>query len=315
MKPIVTATLNPSIDGAAETDRVRHTHKIRTTNERYDPGGGGINVARVVRELGGESVAVYAAGGATGGVLDTLVGQRGIAFERVPIAQDTRISHVVFERESGKEYRFVPEGPRLSAEECEAFLATIADLDADYVVASGSLPRGAPEDFYPRLVARARERGIAVVLDTSGAALRAAIAHGGLLLVKPSSGEFEALVGRPLDGIDAIAREAAALVAAGKAEIVAVTMGHEGALLATREGVVRRHTPEVEVRSAVGAGDSFVAGMTFALATGKSPREAFVTGMAAGTAAVLTPGTDLCARPDVERLEAQIAAMTEESLA
>lgn len=314
MKAIVTATLNPSIDGAAETDRVRHTHKIRTSNERYDPGGGGINVARVVRELGGESIAVYAAGGVTGGVLDALVTQRGIAFERVPIAQDTRISHVVFERESGKEYRFTPEGPELSSEECEAFLERVAGQDADFVVASGSLPRGAREDFYPRLVARARERGAEVVLDTSGAALSAAIAHGGLHLAKPSAGEFAKLAGRPLEGIDAIAREAMALVEAGKVAILAVTMGHEGALLATREGVVRRQTPEVEVRSAVGAGDSFVAGMTFALATGRSPREAFVTGMAAGTAAVLTPGTELCARADVVRLEAEIAAMQEEKI-
>ncbi|WP_372424573.1 1-phosphofructokinase family hexose kinase [Salinarimonas chemoclinalis] len=308
MKPILTLTLNPSVDGSAEADTVRHTHKIRTSNERYDPGGGGINVARVLVELGAEACAVYAAGGATGGVLDTLVAQRGIAFTRIPIHDDTRISHVVFERSSGKEYRFVPEGPLLREGECAAVLAEIEGRDVDWIVASGSLPRGTPPGFYARIADIAAAKGAKLVLDTSGAALADTLAHGGIHLVKPSQGELEKAIGRPLADAEAIGAAAMEFVAAGKVDLVAVTLGHEGAILASREGVVREEVPRVEVRSAVGAGDSFVAGMTFGLATGLSPREAFVLGMAAGTAAVLTPGTELCKRADVARLRAEIGA-------
>ncbi|MGJ3261606.1 MAG: 1-phosphofructokinase family hexose kinase [Salinarimonas sp.] len=298
--------LNPSVDGSAEADLVRHTHKIRTSNERYDPGGGGINVARVITELGASACAVYAAGGATGSVLDTLVGQRGIAFERVPIHDDTRISHVVYERSSGKEYRFVPEGPLLRDGECRAVLDAIRDRDVDWIVASGSLPRGTKPGFYGEIADIAARKGAKLVLDTSGPALAETLAHGGVHLVKPSHGELEKALGRTLPDADAIGAAAMEFVEAGKVDLVAVTLGHEGAILASREGIVRKAVPQVEVRSAVGAGDSFVAGMTYGLATGLSPREAFVLGMAAGTAAVLTPGTELCKREDVERLRAEI---------
>lgn len=307
MKPILTLTLNPSVDGSAETDVVRHTHKIRTSNERYDPGGGGINVARVIEELGARACAVYAAGGATGGVLDTLVSARGIAFERIPIHDDTRISHVVYERTSGKEYRFVPEGPLLRESECSGVLDAIARHDVDWIVASGSLPRGTQPGFYGEIADIAARKGAKLVLDTSGPALADTLAHGGVHLVKPSHGELEKALGRELPDAEAIGAAAMAFVEAGKADLVAVTLGHEGAILASRAGVLRRAVPQVEVRSAVGAGDSFVAGMTYGLATGLSPQAAFVLGMAAGTAAVLTPGTELCKRADVERLRAEIA--------
>ncbi len=111
MKPIVTLTLNPCIDGASETDVVRPTHKIRTSNERYYAGGGGINVARVIAELGGPVLPVYLNGGAIGPLLDRLLGDAGLAVRPVPIANSIRISHAVYERSTGLEYRFVAEGP------------------------------------------------------------------------------------------------------------------------------------------------------------------------------------------------------------
>lgn len=306
MKPIVTLTLNPSIDGSAEADTVRHTHKIRTSNERYDPGGGGINVARVVQELGLEACALYAAGGSTGGVLDKLVAHRGLRFVRVPIEDDTRISHVVYERSSGKEYRFVPEGPLLRESECAAIRAALEEQDADWIVASGSLPRGTAPGFYGLIAGIAARKGAKLVLDTSGPALAHALEHGGVHMMKPSHGELEKALGRALDTPAAIGAAAMSIVEAGKVDLLAVTLGHEGAILASKEGIVRKRAPQVEVRSAVGAGDSFVAGMTAGLARGLSARDAFVMGMAAGTAAVLTPGTELCKREDVERLRAQI---------
>ncbi len=306
MAKILTLTLNPSIDGSAEAEKVRHTNKVRTSNERFDPGGGGINVARVIRELGGDVCALYLAGGATGDVLDSLIDQQGVARKRIPIADDTRLSHVVYERESGKEFRFTPEGPKLAPDEISACLDALRAMDCDYLVASGSLPRGVEADFYTRVADIAREKGAHFVLDTSGDALEAALEHGGIHFVKPSHGEFRNLTGRDCHHADEISAAAKAFIDDGKAEMIAVTLGHEGAVLIDGEGAYQRAVPEVEVRSAVGAGDSFVAGMTHGLSTGLSNRDAFLMGMAAGSATVMTPGTQLCRREDVERLYAQL---------
>jgi 6-phosphofructokinase 2 len=300
--PILTLTLNPAIDGSCEAEVVRPIRKVRTSRERYEPGGGGINVSRVVRILGGVTRAVYLAGGATGSVFDALLLEEGVEGLRVPIRDHTRISQTVYERSTGLEYRFVPEGPEVGASEWQGCLDSIAAMEFRYLVASGSLPRGVPADFYCRVSDLARAKGAKFVLDTSGEALRRTVAHGGIFLVKPSLGEFEALVGRAIKDHAAQGEAAMALVRSGAVETVALTMGHEGALLATAAGVARRPAMEVQVRSAVGAGDSFLAAMTLALARGAEAGEAFLWGIAAGTAAVTTPGTELCRREDVERL-------------
>ena len=307
MKPIATLTLNPSIDGAAQAETVRPIHKVRTTDERFDPGGGGINVSRVVRELGGPTLAIYLAGGATGGVFDELLATAAVIRRRIPIADHTRISHAVFERSSGKEYRFVPEGPLVAQAEWRGCLAALDEIDCEYLVASGSLPRGVPEDFYALVGEAARRKGIKLVLDTSGAALRAGIGDG-VHLIKPSLGEFEALVGRKLPLAADQAAAARDLIASGAAEIVALTLGRDGALLVTSERALRLTPPKVPVLSATGAGDSFLAAMTLRLAEGRTVEEAFAYGMAAGAAAVLLAGTGLCRREDVERLYADMPA-------
>ncbi len=300
MKPIVTLTLNPSIDGSSEAETVRPIHKVRTSNERYEPGGGGINVTRVIQELGGSSLALYLAGGVTGSVLEDLLTSNRIGGNRIPIRDHTRVSHTVFEKTTGLEYRFVPEGPEIDPSEWQDCLAVLGTLECEYLVASGSIPRGVPADFYVQVAAIAREKGMKLVLDTSGQALRETIAAGGIHLAKPSLGEFEQLVGRSLKEAGELEEAAMDVVRSGRVELLAVTMGHEGALLAQESGTLRLPALKADVRSAVGAGDSFVAAMTLALARGAAPEEAFRWGIAAGTAAVQTPGTGLCRRGDVE---------------
>lgn len=309
MPRITTLTLNPTIDLASEAAAVHPIRKIRTFAERQDPGGGGVNVARVVRELGGETLAVILAGGVTGRFLEELLDEGGIPRQTVPIAGRTRISQTVLDRSTGQEYRFVAEGPRVAEAEWQAALAALAALREGWLVASGSLAPGVPEDFYARLSARAREAGLRFVVDTSGAALRATLEAGGITLIKPSLGEFETLIGRKLPEAAAQEQAALELVRSGKVEMVALTLGRDGAMLATAEGTLRLPALEVEVRGAVGAGDSFLAAMTLALARGRTPRDAFAWGVAAGAAAVSNAGTAHPGRAEVASLRRRIAGV------
>ncbi len=304
---IVTMSLNPTIDVASEADLVRPTHKVRTSNESYDPGGGGVNVARVITELGGAAEVICPAGGFSGNLLDQLLGQSGIRRTIVPIRGNTRISFTVFERKTGFEYRFIPNGPKLAPEELEACLEAVREADCDYFVASGSVPLGAPTDVLAQIAEIVREKGGKFVLDSSGAGLSVTLERVPVYMVKPSIGELEALKGRRLD--DESARDAAVdLVKRGRAEIVAVTMGAAGAMVATRNGVLRMRSPRVQAHSAVGAGDSFVGAMTLALAQGRPIEDALTFAVAAGAASVLTAGTRLCIAADVMRIYDEIRA-------
>lgn len=298
---IATLTLNPAIDISSETETVRHTHKVRTTGEAMEPGGGGINVARVLDKLGADVTALFLGGGATGRVLDELLGRAGIGHHLIAIGEDSRISLTVLETSTGHEFRFVPEGPRVTPSEVKNALEAATSIDCDYLVASGSLPPGVPDDFYAQICERASARGALFLLDTSGGALKAALEAGGIFLVKPSRGEFEAFAGRKLSTAD-LAAEAERLVRSGAAENVAITLGREGAILATREGSEMARALPVEACSAVGAGDSFLAGMVYGFSLGRSAKEAFRVGLAAGAAAVLSCGGELAKREDLERL-------------
>lgn len=307
MTSIATLTLNPTIDVSYEVDRVFHTRKIRTRKEHYNPGGGGINVARVFVRLGGNARCYYMSGGATGPALDGLLDLHQLVRSRIAIAGPTRVSTAAFDTESGREYRFVPPGPEIAGHEWQSCLDRLSQVKCDVFVASGSLPPGVPEDFYARIAALVVPRGIRMVLDSSGPGLRGGLAGGSIYLVKPSLGELEDFVGRRLEGADSIAEAALAIVSAGHAENVAVTLGHRGALLARAEGPVFLPAVSVETRSAVGAGDSFLAAMVFALSSGEDAVEALRFGMAAGAAAVLRPGADLSLAADIHRLFPQVA--------
>ena len=303
MTAIVTLSLNPTIDGFATAEAIRPLRKIRTTDEHYHAGGGGIIVARVIGELGRRAQVVYLAGGETGQILDDLIARAKIDAQRVSIAGTTRIAHTVFERVSGMEYRFTPEGPEVSGEEWQDCLAALDALAIDVLVVSGSLPRGLPVDAYHRVIDIAARKHARVVLDTSGPALRATLDRG-VFLVKPSLGELETLVGHALP--DAASQEAAArqLIDAGNAEVVAVSLGRDGAVLVSKDGVWRRAAPKVVARSALGAGDSFVAAITVAMVDGWPLDAALDYGVAAGAAAVIAPNDGGCRAADVERLYA-----------
>jgi 6-phosphofructokinase 2 len=303
MAQIIALALNPAIDISSDADVVRTTRKVRTFNETYDPGGGGVNVARVVTELRGDVELVYLAGGATGALLDELLDRATVRRRHVRIVGDTRISFTVHERESGLEYRFVASGPELSQAELDACLLALGTCDFSYLVASGSLPRGVPGDFLARVATVASAKGARFILDSSGAGLKETLAQTSVFLMKPNLEELQELTGKELNE-DTARAEAEELVRRGQAEIVAVTMGASGAILATRRGTLRVPALEVDVRSSVGAGDSFLGAMTLALAQERTSADALCFAMAAGASALLHPGTKLCSRDSVLKLYA-----------
>jgi 6-phosphofructokinase 2 len=270
-------------------------------------GGGGINVARVLVRLGETVRALFPIGGPTGDRLMRLLTADGVAIDGVPIAGDTRESFTVRELATGRELRFVLPGPTLSEAEWQACLARLGSQPASrWWVASGSLPPGVPTDFFARVARLARAAGCRLVLDTSGEPLRAALEEG-VYLVKPSLREMSELAGTPLNTLAQQRDAASALVARGSAEVVALSLGAQGALLATSGVGLLANAPQVSVVSTVGAGDSFLAGLVAALSRQSEPVEAFRSAVAAGAAALLAPGTALCQPQAIARLRVQVA--------
>ncbi len=302
MPAIVTLTMNPALDVATATEIIIPSTKLRCEAPRYDPGGGGINVARAVHMLGGDTLAVFPTGGASGQMIQGLLGQEHIPQIAVPVAGMTRQSLAVLARQSGEQYRFLLPGPALAVHDQERVLDALAAhaAGATFIVASGSLPPGVADDFYARVGALARRCDAAFALDSSGAALKGA--GSGIFLIKASLRELGQLHGATIAGDAAQEAAARGVIAEGRCEVLVVSLGAEGALLATKEGCWRFAAARVAALSSIGAGDSMLAGILVALVRGWPLAQAVRFGVAAGAAALLRPGTELCRREDTERL-------------
>jgi len=307
MKNILTLTLNPALDISTRIARVMPVRKLRCDVAERDPGGGGINVARVLKRLEAEVTALFPVGGGSGDLVRRLVAAEGVNSVTVPIAGETRENFTVNEIESQQQYRFVLAGPNLTEAELGNCLDKLAgEMAADGIlVASGSLPEGVPANLYASVAKIAAASGASFVLDSAGTALAGALGPG-VSLIKPNLRELGDLVGENVSNESEQIKACQALVREGKTVAVALTLGADGALLVSEEGVWRARPPKVATESAVGAGDSFTAGMVWGMATGWSLEKAFSLGIAAGAAAALTPGTELCHADDVWRFADQI---------
>jgi 6-phosphofructokinase 2 len=310
MKPehIVTLTMNPAIDVSASVKQMMTEHKIRCLKTRRDPGGGGINVARVLKRFGADPLAIFPMGGPSGHMLERLVAAEEVRHQSFMIARDCRANFNANELQTGKQFRFVLPGPTLGEEEWTAGLGLMtAASSSGYAVGSGSLPRGVPNDFYARLARNLRVQGGArLVLDTSGPPLKNAL-DVGVYLVKPSLSEFTDLLGENNPSQEACVAAAKNLVTNGKAELVALTMGPDGAMLISRDVSLFAKPVPVTVRGTVGAGDSFLAMLVLSLAKHENVVDAFRQACAGGAAALVSAGTGL-ASPDVV---AQLAPQVE----
>lgn len=299
---LVTVTLNPCIDKTFSVERVVADRKLAARDVHVYPGGGGINVARAATRLGVEAQALWTCGGDVGRQLQRLLAAEHVPNAPVPIDGEVRENVIVFDESTGEQYRFGLPGPKLSQADRERWLAAIEGIapSVEYVVFSGSLPAAEPGEWFQELL-RAVRRPARVIVDTAGVALRRAL-DSGVYLIKPNQRELGEVVGRELTRETEIEEVARGIVVAGSAEVVVVSLGRGGALCVTKDGAARFAAPAVLARSKVGAGDSMVAGMTAALTQQRSLDDAVRWGVAAGSAAVMNEGTELCRREDAERI-------------
>jgi len=298
---VVTVTLNPTIDKNYFVERVVPDHKLRSNNPTSDPGGGGINVSRGIKELGGQSTAFFVSGGRTGKHLEDLLSVTGIEFRAFPNAGETRESITISETTSDKQYRIVTEGPEVSMKVVEEILDACKKIKPSFLVASGSLPKGLPPDTYARFASLAKSMESKFVLDTSGEALTAA-ADEGVFFLKPNLKELSKLSGVEELELDLVDHAAKELIVKGWCHAVVVSLGASGAMLVTDKHFIHYRTPTVKKKSTVGAGDSMVAGIVWALQFGFPNEDVVAWGVACGTAATMNEGTRLFKKADAEKL-------------
>lgn len=303
MVKIYTLTLAPSLDSATQTPQIYPKGKLRCSAPVFEPGGGGINVARAITFLGGNATALFPAGGATGEHLVALLQAEHVPVNSVESREWTRQNLHVHVGASGEQYRFVMPGATLHDDELEALQNNISQIDSgSLLVISGSLPPGVSLTQFVSLIKSAQQHGLRCIIDSSGDALAAALAIGDIELVKPNQKELSALVQRDLNQPDDVRNAAQEIVRSGKARRVVVSLGAQGALAVDAHSCVQVVPPPIKSQSTVGAGDSMVGAMTLKLAEGASLEEMVRYGVAAGSAATINQGTRLCSRENTQKI-------------
>ncbi|HET9056336.1 MAG: 1-phosphofructokinase family hexose kinase [Sediminibacterium magnilacihabitans] len=300
---IVTITINPAVDKSTTLDKLIPEKKLRCSDLLVEAGGGGINVSKAIEKLGGESLAMFPSGGANGKLLEGILFENKIPFKSIPVENETRESFTATELSTNAQYRFVMPGGNLSSAEIDSCLSTITALNPlpSIIIASGSLPPGAPDDIFARLAVIAKKRGIKLIVDTSGKPLHLA-AQEGVYLLKPNLSELCSLVNKDYLQMSEVDEAAKHVIRNGHCEVMVVSMGPAGAMLVTKDMHEKIPAPTVKKLSTVGAGDSMVGGMAWMLEKGKPLLEMVRFGVACGTAATMNSGTQLFKKEDVYRL-------------
>jgi 6-phosphofructokinase 2 len=302
MSKIITITFNPALDKSITVRELIPERKLKCSVPVYEPGGGGINVSRAIKKLGGESVAVYLAGGFAGEEITRLLAEEHIKTTALDIHNLTRENLIVTDLGNHKQYLFDLPGPQVDEHEWKACLQVIEyTTNVEFLVVSGSLSPGVSPDIFKHLALMARQKNAKLIVDTSGAALAAAL-NAGVYLIKPNLKEM-GLLAEKKEINEVLATDfAKELIRDGKCEVVVLSLGGSGAVLVNKEIVVHIHPPEVEIKSTVGAGDSLLAGIVLSLENKKSLEEAVKYGVACGTAATMNPGTELCTKKQADHL-------------
>jgi 6-phosphofructokinase 2 len=298
---IVTLTVNPAIDKSTKFSGLVAEQKIRCEEPRFDAGGGGINVSKAIARLGGKSLSIFTAGGASGQLLEELVQKESIDYQVIKTKKWTRESFTAVDALTNSQYRFGMPGAEIDKDEADEIFLQIEQLKPDFLVASGSLPPKIGDDFYEKVAMISQRIGSKLIIDTSGEPLKFAIEKG-VYLLKPNISELAKLVGADtleMDEVDDAARE---IIEKGGCKIVVVSLGPQGAILVTKDLCEHIPAPPVQKKSTVGAGDSMVGGMVWALSVGKTLPEMLRWGVACGSAATMNEGTQLFKNEDAQRL-------------
>lgn len=313
MSKIITITFNPCIDKSTTVDAIVPEKKLRCATPKFEPGGGGVNVSRAIRKLGGDSIAIYPSGGHTGNFLNALLEREGVKTSIMKALNPTRENMIVVENSSNHQYRFGMPGMELYENEWEGCLQLLQESkDVEFIVASGSLPPGVPEDIFAQIAVIAKEKNAKLIVDTSGQALQFAVEEG-TYLIKPNLSELSMLVNKQVIEEDEVEHDARHLIKQGDNQIVVVSMGERGAMMVTETECFHVMPPTVDQKSTVGAGDSMVAGLVLSLWEGKGLKESLIYGVACGTAATMNYGTELCKKDDVKALISKVKDVKEYS--
>ena len=302
MSKIITITFSPSIDKSAAVLSLVAEKKMHCFAQESEPGGGGINVARVLNRLGGDVLAVFPSGGYTGAHLNQLLHNEKVPFEAIQCKNETRESFAIRDELTKKQYRFGMPANRLFKNEWLDCLKIIKNQQqVDFIIASGSLPIGVPLDVYAQLSKIAKKHRAKFIIDTSGDALKKAV-EVGVYLLKPNLEELGILLGTDSLKIEDVEAAAKELICRNNCEIIVTSLGAKGAVLVTKEKSFHVKPPKVVVKSTIGAGDSMVAGIVFGLSHGESLEKSLQYGVACGTATTMNLGSQLCKKKDVKML-------------
>ena len=303
IKNILTITLNPTVDKSCAVDNIKPEKKLRCTAPKYEPGGGGINVSRGLSRLGIKSTALFLSGGRTGQLLEQLLEEEGVIASPVIVSAETRENFIVVDKSHNEQYRFGMPGDPVTEDEIKTITDKIFSFSPfpDIVIISGSLPEGIDAAYMRTLVKDLKAKGAKVIADTSGDALNEVLKEG-VFLLKPNLGELSLLTGREELDTESADEAAKQLIDEGKAEIVVVSLGPQGAYMVSKDDSIHVPAPSVKKLSTVGAGDSMVAGMVAILANGGSHLDMVRMGVACGSAATMSTGTGLFTKENAERL-------------
>ncbi|MGD9115671.1 MAG: 1-phosphofructokinase [Dehalococcoidia bacterium] len=303
---IITITLNPSLDQHITVDGLVVDGPNRWSRLHRYAGGKGIDVSRAINEMKGRTIAYGFIGGALGRAVEIFLDEEGVPFSFTPIKGETRTNFIITDNKTGKQTRIDAPGPHITRDEFDRFQRKMKRISPgpDLIVMGGSAPPGIPDNVYYTIILEAKKYGVRTILDADDQWLVEGM-KARPYLVKPNVREAQSLVGRELPDENAVIKAALDIVEMG-AEIAVISRGGDGIIAATKKTVLKVTPPEVKVKSTVGAGDCTIAGFALKLA-GEGPlTKACRLAVAMGTAAVLTPGTELARREDVEALLPQI---------
>jgi len=303
---IYTLTLNPAVDRELTVPAIEFDSVLRASETRVDFGGKGFNVSRLLKGMNAPSTTVGFLGGNTGELLQKGLQSLGIGTDFVWVSDETRTNVSVVTQSHDHYIKVNEKGPLVDEAKQKELLDKIDSLakPGDWWVLAGSLPPGVTNDIYARVIQVLNKHAARAILDTSGESLKLGCAEKPYL-VKPNAEEAQGLTGLPMTTPEEIAAGAAEIRRMG-AQNVVISMGKAGALLHTVEATWLVHTPKIHEKNPIGAGDSMVGGLVWALTQGIPLKEALGWGVASGAATASLPGTEVGTRPLIEKLFSQV---------